>query len=193
MGGTWVANNANDNSANDNVANRSDYAACAGHKYYYCYYGFDISAIKNPNFNWVPDLNIPKLSGVSYFRSQTKIIDIIDGTSHTIFAGEKYLNPDNYFTGNDYSDGESFFHGYNDDITKFTGSILLGNTCDVPKCHPYRDRRGWAEYNSFGSAHPDTCNFVMCDGSVTPITFDVEGDVYIAMGGRSNKMEKADP
>jgi prepilin-type processing-associated H-X9-DG protein len=199
MGGTWVANNASNNSANDNVANRSDYAACGGHKNYYCYYGLDISALRDPRaFSFISGTAIPMLTGVSIYYSEIKIKDIPDGTSHTIYAGEKYLNPDNYFTGNDYSDGESFFHGYNDDITKFTGAFVATQPngkvqCDIPNCHPFRDRRGSAIFDSFGSAHPETCNFVMCDGSVTAISFDIEGDVYIPMGGRSTKLEQADP
>jgi prepilin-type N-terminal cleavage/methylation domain-containing protein/prepilin-type processing-associated H-X9-DG protein len=187
MGGTWVADNADDNQPNNNVANRGDYAACGGHKfiYYYYYLGIDTTSF--------PDT--PGLTGVSYFRSETKISDIRDGTSHTIYAGEKYLNPDNYNTGLDYSDSESIFHGYNDDVTRFTGTVFnsSGSTLDMPNCHPFRDRRGVMDPTTFGSAHPVVCNFVFCDGSVQGIGFDTDGTVYVRLGGRSQKLEALYP
>jgi prepilin-type processing-associated H-X9-DG protein len=182
MGSTWVADNADDNSPTDNVANRGDYAACAGHRFHYYNQYLPIDP---PTFPGTP----PDLTGISYYRSETRVQDIPDGTSHTIFAGEKYLNPDNYNTGNDYSDAESMFHGYNDDMARFTGTVFNGSTLDMAKCQPFRDRRGKMDANSFGSAHPGVCNFVMGDGSVQAISFDTDGPVYVRLGGRSQKLE----
>jgi prepilin-type processing-associated H-X9-DG protein len=130
---------------------------------------------------------VPKLTGVSVFHSEIKTKDIPDGTSHTFYAGEKYLNPDNYFTGNDYSDAESFFHGYNDDITRFPGF----DTADASQ--PKRDRRGLFDPNGFGSAHAQGCNFVMCDGSVSSINYDIDPRTYSELGGRDHRKEVLDP
>jgi prepilin-type N-terminal cleavage/methylation domain-containing protein len=181
MGGTWVADNADANQPNDNYGNRGDYAACGGHKFYYYYYYLDINTTSFPE--------TPGLTGVSYFRSETKVSDIPDGTSHTIYAGEKYLNPDNYNTGLDYSDGESIFHGYNDDVTRFTGTVFNGGALEMKSCQPFRDRRGYMDPTAFGSAHSSVCNFVLCDGSVQGIPFDTDGTVYVRLGGRSQRLE----
>ena len=180
---TQVAANCDDNSPNDNVCHRGDYAACAGHKAKYIYTNWDLSALANPATPW-PDTT--PLTGVTYLRSETKVKDIRDGTSHTIFAVEKYLNPDNYFTGLDYSDLESYLTGFNDDTSRFTG-IAKDN------CQPKRDRSGLMDPYAFGSAHASICNFVMCDGSVENIAFNVDGALYIGLGGRDQKLELLDP
>lgn len=178
-----VAANSDDNTASDNVCHRGDYAACAGHKAKYIYTNWDLSAIANPSTAW-PDTT--PLTGVTYLRSETKVKDIRDGTSHTIFAGEKYLNPDNYFTGLDYTDLESYLTGFNDDTSRFTG-VAPDNA------QPKRDRTGWMDPYGFGSAHSNVCNFVMCDGAVQNISFDIDSAVYVALGGRDQKLEQLDP
>jgi prepilin-type N-terminal cleavage/methylation domain-containing protein len=178
-----VADNCADNPPNSNVCHRGDYAACGGHKFYYIYTNLGVSAIDNPNIVW-PDTT--PLTGVTYLRSETKVKDIRDGTSHTIFVGEKYLNPDNYFTGFDYSDLESYLGGFNDDTNRFTG-ITKDN------CQPKRDRRGLMDPTAFGSAHASICNFVMGDGSVQSISFDIDSKTYISLGGRDQKLESLDP
>jgi prepilin-type N-terminal cleavage/methylation domain-containing protein len=182
MGGTWVADNADNNSPNDNVGNRGDYAACGGHKFYYHYYD-------------TPGTDASNLTGGSYFQSETKVSQIRDGTSHTFFVGEKYLNPDSYFNGTEYADAESYFHGFNDDTTRFPGTVYTSNgtSLDMPNCRPLRDRRGVALHNDFGSAHSSICNFVMCDGSVQNIAFDIDGVTYVRLGGRDQKLELKDP
>ncbi len=180
---TQVADNCDDNSPSDNVCHRGDYAACAGHKAYYIYTSLGISAIDNPSISW-PDTT--PLTGVVYLRSETKVKDIRDGTSHTIFVGEKYLNPDNYFTGLDYTDLESYLTGFNDDTARFTG-ITQDNS------QPKRDRRGIMDPYAFGSAHASVCNFVMCDGSVQNISFTIDPAIYIGMGGRDRSLELLDP
>ena len=40
-------------------------------------------------------------NGVAAQRSQVKMCDITDGTSNTYLVGEKYLDPDLYYTGQD--------------------------------------------------------------------------------------------
>ncbi len=101
--GTSVAYNAEDNLASDNVENRGDYAACAGHKAKYLYYG--VSTPPGVDTGQMPNL----LTGVSFLLSEVKISEVRDGTSHTIYGGEKNLNPDRYYTGDDWADNESLF------------------------------------------------------------------------------------
>ena len=40
--------------------------------------------------------------GICYERSEVRIRDITDGLSNTILLGEKYLNPDNYYTSESF-------------------------------------------------------------------------------------------
>jgi prepilin-type N-terminal cleavage/methylation domain-containing protein len=180
--GVGVAYNADDNSPNDNVENRTDYAACAGHKAKYLYYG-------NPDPPGVDTNSMPNLlTGVSFLFSEVKVADIRDGTSHTIYAGEKNLSPDRYYTGDDWADNESQFHGFDNDSTRFTGSAY-----GLDDSQPRRDRRGYDDQYCFGSAHAAACNFVLCDGSVQSISYDVDPLTFMRLGGRDQKLEEQDP
>jgi prepilin-type N-terminal cleavage/methylation domain-containing protein/prepilin-type processing-associated H-X9-DG protein len=106
-------------------------------------------------------------TGVIFLRSTTRVKDISDGMSNTYLAGEKYLNPDHYYTGLSWGDSGSWPQGFDwDNVRK--GSTL----------YPiYRDRPGFGggfdtEW-CFGSAHRSGCNFVFCDGSVRSINHDL--------------------
>jgi prepilin-type processing-associated H-X9-DG protein len=59
----------------------------------------------------------------------------------------------------------------------------------MKNCRPFRDRSGSMDPTSFGSAHALVCNFVMCDGSVNSVNYDIDGTTYVRMGGRSQKLE----
>jgi len=40
----------------------------------------------------------------------------------------------------------------------------------------------------FGSAHPDGCNFVYCDGSVRLISYSIDPEVHRAVSNRRDGM-----
>jgi prepilin-type N-terminal cleavage/methylation domain-containing protein len=180
--GTSVAYNADDNAPNNNVENRGDYASCAGHKPKYLFYAD--TTMPNIDTGSMPNL----VTGVSFLLSEVRISDIRDGTSHTIYAGEKNLNPDRYYTGNDNGDNESLFHGFNNDTSRFTGSAA-----GLADSQPRRDRRGYDDMYRFGGAHASVCVFVMCDGSVQNISFDIDPSTYVKLGSREQKLELIDP
>jgi prepilin-type N-terminal cleavage/methylation domain-containing protein len=102
-------------------------------------------------------------SGIAYQRSNVTLKDIVDGTSHTYLAGEKYMNPDSYFTGTDYSDDQPFLGADDYDI------------CGWGNIQPMRDRRGVSVTiaTPFGSPHRSTFNMVMCDGSTKSVSFNI--------------------
>lgn len=111
-------------------------------------------------FNWTG----PRMcNGISYQHSLVKIKDVVDGTSHTILAGEKYQNPDNYYSGVDYSDDQTLLGG--DDYDLYVWGDM----------QPWRDRKGLdpAYESPFGSAHPFTFNVVFCDGSTKSESYDI--------------------
>ena len=47
-----------------------------------------------------------KCNGINHQCSQVRIADITDGTSCTYLVGEKYCDPDYYYTGDSYNDDD---------------------------------------------------------------------------------------
>ena len=101
---------------------------------------------------------------------------IFDGTSNTYAVGEKYLDPDHYFTGEDPSDNENMYAG--DDIDNFRSTALV-----FP---PFRDRPGFYTDQTFGSAHIAGWNAAFVDGSVQTMSFEIDGDVHFRHGHRAD-------
>jgi hypothetical protein len=84
-----------------------------------------------------------------------------DGMSKTIFAAEKYVNPDNYLNGLDLGDNENMYIGSDRDVFRHS-------------FQPCQDRRGLDCSYSFGSAHSFGFHAVMCDGSVQAINYEID-------------------
>jgi prepilin-type N-terminal cleavage/methylation domain-containing protein/prepilin-type processing-associated H-X9-DG protein len=169
---------------------RSDYA---------CNVGFGIDAVKGtpkdysnadeigpgpntlaagdmPKF-WTADPYNRKWCGVIYQRSQTRITDISNGTSNTYLIGEKYLNPTDYFTGQDPADNEVMYIGTDNDIERVTFSPEYATT-------PRQDKRGYQNTQIFGSAHVAGCNMLYCDGRVEFLDYNVDKAVHTRAGDR---------
>jgi prepilin-type N-terminal cleavage/methylation domain-containing protein/prepilin-type processing-associated H-X9-DG protein len=167
------------------VAARSDYAANGGTEHFdpnstggFGYGGPSsyAAAMSSPTF-----ANIASTStGVIFCGSLIRIIDVRDGVSHTICVGEKYINRDWILSGIDNGDNECLYIGDNPDITRFTGT-------ETAPLRPMRDRPGLESVDSYGSAHPTGINFVMCDGSVHSISYDVDGIMFCRLGNRNDR------
>jgi prepilin-type N-terminal cleavage/methylation domain-containing protein/prepilin-type processing-associated H-X9-DG protein len=123
----------------------------------------------NPAYDW-GDLSI--FTGIIYRRSQIRFGDITTGTSNTYLVGEKYLNPQSYYTGLDVGDNETMFVGFDNDIGRCTFSP------------PLQDRSGLADTFRFGSAHREGMNMAYCDGSVHFIPYSVDAALHRAAGSR---------
>jgi prepilin-type processing-associated H-X9-DG protein len=89
--------------------------------------------------------------------------------------GEKYLNPDMYSTSKSLGDDQTLHHGHNSDSMRST-NVTLGP--------PRQDQRELDLIDPFGSAHSAGCNFAMCDGSVTTITYDIDPETHRRLGNR---------
>src|SRR5262249_26791307 len=99
---------------------RGDYAACVGNLEVDEFFAGPptLEAGDTGNFTYNGKPGWPPtdaLTGVIYQRSMTKLKDITRGASNTYLVGEKYLNPTNYFTGQDPADNESMYSGFDND------------------------------------------------------------------------------
>ena len=128
-------------------AGRTDYVGNAGE-------------FANPTF-WSGPSSLPCVPGVTYnfptpdncmgvifVHHQFKLTDILDGTSKTYLAGEKFINPDWIRTGDDLGDDQGPFIADERDTVRW-GSWGTGTAYYLP---PMRDRTGLDGSWNFGSA-----------------------------------------
>ncbi|MBY0527464.1 MAG: DUF1559 domain-containing protein [Gemmataceae bacterium] len=151
---------------------RTDYAANVGHNSANEFFGGPGSYAEGdaPGYAWPSTTGC---TGISFQRSLIRPDDVFRGTSNVYYAGEKYLNPDHYFMGNDGSDNESMYTGMNNDIYRVTAST------------PMKDTPGYSDTFRFGSAHRSGCNFAYCDGSVRFVPYNIDANVHRTAGNRN--------
>jgi prepilin-type N-terminal cleavage/methylation domain-containing protein/prepilin-type processing-associated H-X9-DG protein len=161
------------------VLYHSDYKCNAGSIFVQWFKG-PLSLASSEGTFWTSDATAvsvqTRTNGISYQHSLVTIKDVVDGTSHTYLAGEKYCNPDDYYTGADGSDDSPFLGGDDYDLCGWTNQA------------PARDRRG-LEYGPtpFGSAHQSTFNMAMCDGSVDGLSYDIDRIVFKKYSCRNDR------
>jgi prepilin-type N-terminal cleavage/methylation domain-containing protein len=112
-------------------------------------------------------------TGVIFEASKVRVADITRGTSHTFMIGERYLDPDNYYSGKDAADNEGMYSGEDNDNSRNTFSP------------PLQDTPGLQDGERFGSAHPAGLNMLLCDGSVQFITYSVDPTLWTPAGNRN--------
>jgi len=161
------------NADTSSVYGRSDYAAnCGSLLDLNEFFGGPGSLEQgdSPGYAW-PDTS--RLTGVFFQRSELSFGDITKGSGAVYAAGEKYLNPDNYFTGKDAADNECIYTGFNNDIYRDCYS------------QPRQDTRGYSNTFLYGSTHRTTFNMLFCDGSVKAIKYTIALSVHRAQGARN--------
>jgi prepilin-type N-terminal cleavage/methylation domain-containing protein len=160
------------------VAAKTDYAANAGDGYGVLTPVFlpegppDDDPVTLESYSWPQ----PVGTGVVYVRSRIRIADIFDGTSHTIFVGEKSLPIPSHTDGDDTGDNQSCFIGHDYDIARWTDEPP--RTDDVVSTHRL--------ISQFGSTHARVAHFVMCDGSSRPISYAIAADTFRSLGNRKD-------
>lgn len=111
----------------------------------------------NPSIEVIAPANVPGF--------QVKISDITDGLAYTILVSEKSIDHDQMTfkpQGNTQQNGDAY--GFTAGFDKF-------DTTRHGATNPVRDFGGNLNYEGFGSAHLNSINALMCDGSVKQISF----------------------
>jgi len=117
------------------------------------------------------------MDGVSGERSEIELKHISDGTHCTYLVGEKYMNPNQYYTGLGCSDNSSMYQGNDWDVNRWCGNSGTYK--------PMQDTPGFEDCTSrFGSAHWGGFHMLMCDGSVHQISYSIEGRIHEHLGNR---------
>ena len=118
------------------------------------------------------------LTGISFVRSKVRPRETTDGLSHTLFVSEKNIDPDQYESGVEWGDNETWCTGFNDD--NYRSSILP----------PLSDRPGvWGSNGPsayFGAAHTTIWNVALCDGSARGISYDISEDMLQLLCNRND-------
>ena len=142
---------------------RSDYAGSGGE----CNWGDSITAPLSlaagdalTNAQWL-SYGGTTGNGIFFARSMTKIADITDGTANTYLAGEKYVDPDGYETGQEPYDDQGWDTGYDWDTVRWsfsgadpapgTNAAYTGTNAYFA---PMQDVPGTTWGNNFGTPTP---------------------------------------
>jgi prepilin-type N-terminal cleavage/methylation domain-containing protein len=167
----WAPNN----SIAPTSAARTDYAANVGDNYL-----SEVPFSPPTNYAAADTMTWPNFSnyftGISYNRSEIKMADIKDGASYTYMAGEKFINPDSYATGQSGGDNQYLYMGFDRDIYRW------GNA----SCAPYQDCPGADMTFNFGSAHATGFHMALCDGSVHFINYTIAPTVHGCLANRKD-------
>ncbi len=114
-------------------------------------------------------------TGVIRQFKPNRMADITDGTSNTIMVGEKRLNL-TFLGTKQTDDNQGYTVGFNlDTVRKTTRSPARDYSA------PMGDGGGL-----FGSSHPGRFNAVFADGSVRPITYDIDKNLFTLLGDKSD-------
>lgn len=159
------------NSDGDGTAAKTDYAANNG----------TVNTNGTANGNCLSDYpncsdwNTSSFTGITGVTSRVQPAHVNDGLSNTLLAAEKYLNPDAY-TGYGAADNNSCFQGNDWDVNRWTGT-------NRP---PLQDTAGYDGHELFGSAHALSMQTAACDGSVRPLAYTIDRNVWHALGHRKD-------
>jgi prepilin-type N-terminal cleavage/methylation domain-containing protein/prepilin-type processing-associated H-X9-DG protein len=140
------------------------------------------SAFKRESYNpWTLKLEGKFVTGAP---SPTKVAKITDGTSKSMMIGEKYIYPALYQSGCS-SDDAGWTDGWDPDVVRSTGiPPMQDGTTDAMMSEYTIGAWPWYEWH-FGSAHPGGFNVVFADGSVHTVNYDIDLNVFNALGTRN--------
>jgi prepilin-type N-terminal cleavage/methylation domain-containing protein len=127
--------------------------------------------------------NARNQNGISFQASMIRVTQVTDGTSRTAMVGEKFLHPDNYYSGEYTADDQCVFSGHDND----NNGYMADGRNRIP---PRREESGVKHTDDrfrFGSAHAVGFNMAFCDGAVRLIEYGIDPDVFVLFGGRDDE------
>lgn len=122
-------------------------------------------------------------TGISYRTSEIKANDILDGTTFTVCVAEKFVHSTLWEDGQDPSDNENMYTGYNNDVNRSMNTLSARGTVYFP---PLQDTTKAGIQQVFGSAHPQGFGAALCDGSVRIISYNISSTIYRRLGNRKD-------
>jgi hypothetical protein len=119
--------------------------------------------------------------GVVYFKAETSLKNITDGTSQTLLVGE---------VGRATAESGHAFNGDHDPAELIGHDAGFCERCDLPAVPPGvtatpDEKRSVYGDAGFGSAHTSVTHFLMCDGSVRAIPRETDLNVLDRMATRA--------
>jgi prepilin-type N-terminal cleavage/methylation domain-containing protein len=107
----------------------------------------------------------PAGTRITSWSSQTRIADILDGTSNTLLIGEKFVRRSSQWGKNE---DRSIFQSDNaNNYRRLLGVNASNGDTRTLVSDVFADLTTWPLCNSsFGGPHSGICQFVICDGSV---------------------------
>jgi prepilin-type N-terminal cleavage/methylation domain-containing protein len=127
------------------------------------------------------------MTGVIFQRSEIKLREITDGTTHTYLLGEKNVDPDHYEDGIPGNDDQSMYNGYDKDNLRAADVWVAGSeNKGQPIRPPVPDTAGVLYDWSFGGPHPTGWVALFCDGSVRFLPFDMAPGLHQNFGTRND-------
>jgi len=127
--------------------------------------------------------------GMFYRNSAVKIKDVVDGTSHTLFVGERnsklaYATWAGSVTGGQVPPRNPNPYNWPPEGAPV---LILGHTGDAGDVPPHTPNSPVNHVDDFWSPHPMGVNFLLVDGSVRMIANTISPQVWWALGTRAGR------
>lgn len=121
--------------------------------------------------------------GVSFLRSEVRDAHVRDGLSKTYMIGEKYVRMDAADTWSNAGDAQCMYIGYDQDTTRVAEKTPLDDRLEGTSLGDATNEQ------IFGSPHTGICQFVFCDGTVRPLSIDIDLAAHQALAHREDGKE----